>query len=161
MLTDLFFFSCLFQFTRQLLFNFSSVAVVCMHVLLFVLLLQIFLSHCGKSESSAHAHLSNFWREIQANIATCVWNVKGKNKMEACVSGHGPLSPSPASCKRSLTNFSLLYLLSMLLCRLSGALSAQLSAEKSLVFGPGVHPERVGFPVNYFYIQAVDTKGKK
>ena len=79
--------------------------------------------------------------------------------MEACVSG--PLSPSPANCKRSLTNFSLLFLLAILLCRLSEALSAQLSAEKSLVFGPGVHPERAGFPVNYFYIQAVDTKGKK
>ena len=82
--------------------------------------------------------------------------------MEACVSGmSGPLSPSPATCKGSLTRFSLLYLLLIILCRLCEVLSAQLSAEKSLVFGPGVHPERVGLPVNYFYIQAVDAKGKK
>lgn len=85
--------------------------------------------------------------------------------MEACVVC-GPLlpSPAPASRNRSLTSFSLLYLLAiLLLCRLGQALSAaaQLSAEKSLVFGPGIHPERVGFPVNYFYIQAVDTEGKK
>ena len=73
----------------------------------------------------------------------------------------GALSPSPATCKRPLTSFSLLYLLFIILCRLSEALSAQLSAEKSLVFGPGVHPERVGLPVNYFYIQAVDAKGRK
>ena len=78
--------------------------------------------------------------------------------MEACVSVS--FSPSPARSKRSLTNFSFC-LLAVILCRLPGALSAQLSVEKSLVFGPGVHPERAGFPVNYFYIQAVDTKGKK
>ena len=79
--------------------------------------------------------------------------------MEACVSGS--LSPSAVSWKQSLTSFGLLYLLATLICRPSRVLSAQLSAEKSLVFGPGVHPERVGLPVNYFYIQAVDTKGKK
>lgn len=71
------------------------------------------------------------------------------------------ISLSPASCRLSLKNFSLLYFLAIILFRLPEALSAQLSAEKSVVFGPGVHPERAGFPVNYFYIQAVDTKGKK
>ncbi len=37
----------------------------------------------------------------------------------------------------------------------------QLSASKSLVFGPGVDPKRSQLPVNYFYVQAVDTDGNK
>ena len=77
-------------------------------------------------------------------------------KMEACV-----LMAFPRWSERSK-----LLLVCILLCLLvmygsSEARSSQLSPDKSLVFGPGVHPERAGFPVNYFYIQAVDTKGKK
>ena len=39
--------------------------------------------------------------------------------------------------------------------------AAELSPDKCLVFGPGIEPDRVGLPVNYFFIQAVDTEGKK
>ena len=105
-----------------------------------------------------------FWREIRAICARLCyghvrpWNVE-ENKMEACVSAV-PFSPSPARSEWSLAKF-LLCLLAVILCSLSETLSAQLSSEKSLVFGPGVHPERAGFPVNYFYIQAVDSEGKK
>ena len=37
----------------------------------------------------------------------------------------------------------------------------KLSLERSSVFGPGVDPKRTSLPINYFYIQAVDTDGNK
>lgn len=43
----------------------------------------------------------------------------------------------------------------------SGQETAKLDAKKTRVFGPGVHPKRSRLPVNYFYIQAVDTEGNK
>ena len=82
-----------------------------------------------------------------------------KNKMEALAPV--ALFPTLTRWKRPLATFNIFSLLAITLCRLPEALSAQLSAERSLVFGPGVSTERAGFPVNYFYIQAVDTKGKK
>lgn len=39
--------------------------------------------------------------------------------------------------------------------------AAQLDLRKMRVFGPGIHPKRSQLPVNYFYIQAVDTLGNK
>ena len=36
-----------------------------------------------------------------------------------------------------------------------------LSPPKTRVFGPGIHAKRSALPVNYFYIQAVDSAGKK
>lgn len=78
-----------------------------------------------------------------------------KEKMEACVSA--AYSPSLARSQASISVLSLL----LLTLRLPAARSATLSADKSLVYGPGIDRERVGFPVNYFYIQAVDTSGKK
>jgi hypothetical protein len=149
----------LFQFTRQLL----DLYFLWLYCVVYTLLLQ----NCCESvivvlelEHCACAFGPIFGGKFK-QIARA-WNVKSEkqqNKMEACVCG--PLSPSPTSSKRSLSNFSLLYLLFIILCQLSEVFSAQLSADKSLVFGPGVHPERVGLPVNYFYIQAVDTKGRK
>lgn len=35
-----------------------------------------------------------------------------------------------------------------------------LSPPKTRVFGPGIHAKRSALPVNYFYIQAVDSAGK-
>ena len=75
--------------------------------------------------------------------------------MEACLSV--AFFPSLARSQASVS--VLLFLL--LTARLPAARFATLSADKSLVYGPGVDHDRVGFPVNYFYIQAVDTSGKK
>lgn len=36
-----------------------------------------------------------------------------------------------------------------------------LSLSRTRVYGPGVHPKRSNLPINYFYIQAVDTAGNK
>ena len=78
--------------------------------------------------------------------------------MEACVSAmSAAYSPSVA---RPQASVSVVFLL-LLTLRLPAARSVTLSADKSLVYGPGIDRERVGFPVNYFYIQAVDTSGKK
>ena len=38
---------------------------------------------------------------------------------------------------------------------------SSLSAEKSLVFGPGVSARQGQLPITYFYIQAVDESGRK
>ena len=84
----------------------------------------------------------------------CAWAEVPK-KMEAYLSAGFFPSPrlSPAST-------------SVLLCLLLALIvpvshSAKLSASKSFAFGPGIDPDRVGFPVNYFYIQAVDSGGEK
>lgn len=66
-------------------------------------------------------------------------------------------SPSVARSQASVG----VVLFLLLTLRLPVARSATLSADKSLVYGPGIDGKRVGFPVNYFYIQAVDTSGKK
>ena len=42
-----------------------------------------------------------------------------------------------------------------------GEAAARLDAKKTRVFGPGIHPKRSRLPINYFYIQAVDTEGNK
>ena len=63
-------------------------------------------------------------------------------------------SLSPATSKWGLAGV-------LVMVSLSVALSAQLSPEKSVIFGPGVHPDKAGLPVNYFYIQAVDSNGEK
>lgn len=80
------------------------------------------------------------------------------NKMEACKSH--VFSSSLEARRKSRLTVSLLFL--FVACRLPLAYSdAQLSPDKCLVFGPGIDPDRAGFPVNYFYIQAVDTEGRK
>ena len=36
-----------------------------------------------------------------------------------------------------------------------------LSLTRTRIYGPGIHPKRCSLPINYFYIQAVDTDGNK
>lgn len=36
-----------------------------------------------------------------------------------------------------------------------------LSLSRTRVYGPAIHPKRCSLPINYFYIQAVDTDGNK
>ena len=36
-----------------------------------------------------------------------------------------------------------------------------LSLSRTRIYGPAIHPKRSSLPINYFYIQAVDTDGNK
>ena len=36
-----------------------------------------------------------------------------------------------------------------------------LSLSRTRIYGPGIHPKRCSLPINYFYIQAIDTEGNR
>ena len=44
---------------------------------------------------------------------------------------------------------------------LSSHASPALILSRTRIYGPAIHPKRCSLPINYFYVQAVDTDGNK
>lgn len=69
----------------------------------------------------------------------------------------------PTMLYRCSDSLRLLLAFLCVLCTLCWRSEARpaLSLSATRVYGPGIHPKRSSLPINYFYVQAVDTDGNK